>query len=61
MKFFLTPFQTPDSFSILPALTLRVMRCGNPGCETAHGYELGLHWFTWGIGAIFVFNDDDLT
>jgi hypothetical protein len=59
MKFFLGFFSTPDRFSILPALTLRVMRCEDPNCGAIHGYELGLHWAEWGIGGGVEFHPDE--
>lgn len=59
MRFFLAPFSTPDSFSILPALTLRVIRCEDPDCGAIHGYELGLHWFEWGIAAGIEFGPEE--
>lgn len=61
MKFFISPFRTPDTFSILPALDLRVIKCGHADCGAVHGYELGLHWFDFGISAVLMFRNDDLT
>lgn len=59
MKWFLGFFTTSDMFSILPALTLRSIRCPDAACDRLHGYELGLHWGEWGIGLGFLFSNDD--
>jgi hypothetical protein len=61
MKLFFGTFSTPSAFSILPALTLRVIRCDDPSCGAIHGYELGLHWAEWGIGGGVMFETNDPT
>lgn len=60
MKFFAGFFSTEGMFSILRALTLRSIRCEDSRCEAVHGYELGLHWGEWGIGAGMIFDKSEL-
>lgn len=55
MKFFIAPFTTPNQFEILPAITLRSLRCDNPHCDEIHGYDLGIHWMQWGVAAVLQF------
>jgi len=59
MKFFAGTFTTEGMFSVLPALTLRAIRCPDPCCDKLHGYELGVHWGEWGIGVGLLFNPED--
>lgn len=54
-SFEILPFRTPDSFAVLPAVTVTAARCENPACDELHGYEVGLQWGTFGIAARIMF------
>lgn len=58
--FFFQPFQDKDSYAILPALEVEIMRCPDETCAKVHGFTLFIKWLDIGIAAVWMFHHDDL-